>query len=346
MKKLRALNKLIFLSNNVAAILLLLSFFVPSIKPSAFWPAAVLGLLTPALIIANFGFLLFWILIGFKRQWLLSGVILLVSYFLLSPVYKVSSSEDRSTSNELSVMSYNVRKFNLYQWIEDDSIPQKISQFITEVQPDIVALQEYKDHDDFKLTYPYKSNPFVSSAENSDRKRTLRAPLAIYSKHPIIRDTIIKFNRKVMAIYADIVKNSDTLRIFNFHLQSLGISPDEDFLGHEDSKSLLKRLKSSVQWQERQIDQILEKFQDKRYPTLITCDMNNTAYSWIYKKTKSGLQDTYLKAGKGFGKTYDLKGFPLRIDYILVDKKFEVKFYKNFDVDYSDHQPIVAKISL
>ena len=77
-----------------------------------------------------------------------------------------------------------------------------------------------------------------------------------------------------------------------------------------------------MKWQEVQINQILEKFGNKRYPSIITCDMNNTAYSWIYKKTKNDLQDTFLEAGQGFGKTYDLKGFPLRIDYILVDKKF------------------------
>jgi len=36
----------------------------------------------------------------------------------------------------------------------------------------------------------------------------------------------------------------------------------------------------------------------------------------------------------------------LRIDFILVDKKFNVNAFKSFDLDYSDHEPILATIGL
>lgn len=345
MKKLHFFNKLIFLINNVVAILLLLSFFAPHINPSKFSLAAILGLLSPALILINALFLMYWIVIGFRRQGLLSALMLLLSYFFLSPVYKFSSSTAPKTADQLSIMSYNVRKFNLYQWIKDDSIAPKISQFITEVDPDVVALQEFKDHPNFNLKYPYKSNPLVGNYDDPEINQKFRTPLAIYSKYPIIKDTIIKYDLKVMATYADIVKGADTIRIFNFHLESLGISPDKEFLGHQDSKSLFKRLDWSMKWQEVQINQIVEKLQDQHYRTIIACDMNNTAYSWIYKKTKKNFQDTFLEAGSGFGKTYDLKGFPLRIDYILVDQKLNVDHYQNFDVKFSDHYPILTRVS-
>ena len=44
-------------------------------------------------------------------------------------------------------------------------------------------------------------------------------------------------------------------------------------------------------------------------------DFNNTAYSYIYRKVLGeDLKDTFEDAGNGFGRTYDFKFFPMRID--------------------------------
>ena len=79
----------------------------------------------------------------------------------------------------------------------------------------------------------------------------------------------------------------------------------------------------------------------------MTGDFNNTAYSFIYKEIiGDDLVDTFKEAGNGFGKTYDFKFFPLRIDYILSDKAFTVNGYKTYDVKLSDHYPIKATLKL
>jgi len=36
--------------------------------------------------------------------------------------------------------------------------------------------------------------------------------------------------------------------------------------------------------------------------------------------------------------------YPLRIDFILVDNTFEVNNFKTFEVPYSDHFPILARL--
>ena len=56
--------------------------------------------------------------------------------------------------------------------------------------------------------------------------------------------------------------------------------------------------------------------------------------------------DTFEEAGNGFGKTYDFKFFPLRIDFILVDKRFTVNGFRTFEEKLSDHYPIKASIAL
>ena len=80
-------------------------------------------------------------------------------------------------------------------------------------------------------------------------------------------------------------------------------------------------------------------------PPIKCGDFNNTAYSWAYHKLKDDLRDTYLTSGKGFGETYSFNKYPLRIDFILSDKKFKINSHQNFDIRLSDHEPIMARLS-
>ncbi|MBD09318.1 MAG: endonuclease, partial [Flavobacteriaceae bacterium] len=57
--------------------------------------------------------------------------------------------------------------------------------------------------------------------------------------------------------------------------------------------------------------------------------------------------DTFEEAGNGFGKSFDIKFFPLRIDFILADERFKVNGFKTYsDVNLSDHYPIKATLNL
>ncbi len=248
------------------------------------------------------------------------------------------SSGNKEASDQLTIMTYNVRKFNQKKWINDTEIPKKIETFITEQNPDIVALQEYEQLDSFLSNYPYNYNPRANKLSMSG--------LAIFSKHPIINQGKIKSREHPnRAIFIDILKNEDTLRLYNFHFQSLGLIPDKEFLGQENSDRLLRRLKQAFKVQEKQLLEFHDKPIAKHQKTILVGDMNNTPYSWIYRSFKSDFNDSFLKAGKGFGKTYSFKGFPLRIDYIFADPTMQVLGHKNYQVNYSDHYPIMATVS-
>ena len=343
MKKLNFINKIAFLLNNIVAILLLLSFFVPYIKPSSFYLASILGLATPALFLLNILFIIYWIVIGFRKQFLLSSFVVLLSSFFATPIYKFSSNSKENDENQLKIMSYNVRKFNMYNWIDEKKIPEKITSFIKKEDPDIVALQEFKQDENFKLDYPYTYNHY---SYNYFQKRNVQSGLVIYSKYPIVnRGSLDRSKFTTDIIYADIIKNNDTLRIYNFHLYSLGVVPDQDNFGHKDSEGLIKNLGISFKVQQKEIDSLNSHIVKNNYPTVLSCDMNNTAYSWVYRKTKKQLKDSFLESGNGFGKTYSFKGFPLRIDYIFVDPRMDVIQHKNYKIKYSDHYPIMATIS-
>mgnify|MGYP003663557657 FL=1 len=86
--------------------------------------------------------------------------------------------------------------------------------------------------------------------------------------------------------------------------------------------------------------------QESKYKMIICGDFNNTAYSYVYRKIKGDLKDTFKKAGNGFGRTYHFKYFPIRIDFIFADESFKVNTFKTYDDHLSDHFPIMTSLSL
>ena len=79
---------------------------------------------------------------------------------------------------------------------------------------------------------------------------------------------------------------------------------------------------------------------------VVSGDFNNTAYSYVYQLLKGDLVDSFDSAGSGFGGTYNFKYFPMRIDFILMDGSFKVNDFKTFDIDLSDHFPIISTFNL
>ncbi len=77
---------------------------------------------------------------------------------------------------------------------------------------------------------------------------------------------------------------------------------------------------------------------------IVCADFNNTPFSNIYRITKGEMQDTFDEKGTGFGKTFDLKVVPFRIDFILADKTMQVMTHQNFDLKLSDHYPVLTSI--
>src|SRR5690606_11048828 len=122
---------------------------------------SVLSLSVPILIFINLFFFIYWI-VRLKKHFLLSLLVLLFGHDHVSALFKFSGKDEGSPS-DLKVMSYNVRVFNLYNWIEEDDIDTKILKLIKEESPDILCLQEFynKLEDDFK--YPYKYFKYKNS---------------------------------------------------------------------------------------------------------------------------------------------------------------------------------------
>ena len=108
---------------------------------------------------------------------------------------------------------------------------------------------------------------------------------------------------------------------------------------------VLNRISNAFKKQQLQAEKLMQHKSTCSYPMLICGDMNNSAFSYVYRSIKGDLNDCFEEAGKGFGKTYNFKYYPARIDYIFADRSFKVKEFRTYpEFKNSDHFPIVTRI--
>lgn len=335
------LSKIMFFLNIVLTVLTFLAYSLPFLTPKAFPFLSVLTLILPLFLILNFFFFVYWLL-QFKRYMLLSGLALLLGITFINRFYKFSETNLPKEDTDFKVMSYNVRLFNIYEWLPKDDVAEQISKLINEKSPDILCLQDFTTNDnvDFsRYTYSYVKL-------NGEK---LKYGQAIYSNYKIINKGEIEFPESFNnAIFADVLKGKDTIRIYSIHLQSVKISADiNEKIDEAKSKFILKRLSLAFGKQQQQSEIISEHFENCPYPKIICSDLNNSAFSYVYRTIKGDMKDAFEEAGTGFGKSYNFKYYPARIDFILVDDAIQVKQFKSIDTFFqSDHFPQITRLNL
>ncbi|MAB48303.1 MAG: endonuclease [Flavobacteriaceae bacterium] len=342
MKKLSFFNKIVFVVNSLAAFLLLISYLLPYVPPKSFATLSVLSLGVPLLISLNIIFFIYWLL-QVKKQMLLSLVVLLLGWSYLGALYKFSSSKKIEEPGNLSVMSFNVRLFNKYNWKPNKTTREDIVDLFIKESPDIICIQEYT------RGTPITLEGYASY--NGRYTKDVKGGHTIFTKLPIINSGSLEFeDTDNNAVFVDVVKGKDTIRVYNVHLQSAKINADmTNYINSQYSRDVfIKRVKMAFQKQQSQVEKFLKHKSKNPYKTIVAGDFNNTAYSYSYKKILGDdLVDTFEEAGNGFGKSFDIKFFPLRIDFILADERFKVNGFKTYsDVNLSDHYPIKATLNL
>ncbi len=344
MSKLSWFNKIMFFLNIALAVLTIIAYALPSLAPKLFPGLSVLTLILPLFLILNALFFVYWA-IQLRRQVFLSAVVLLFGMTFINKFYRFSSAELPEHEQDFTVMSYNVRLFNLFEWLPGQ-VPDTIRTFINDLNPDIVCLQEYSKNGNVEL----KAYRYRHISLSGDK---IQSGHGIFSKFPIIDKGLITFpNSSNSAAFADIKKGVDTLRVYSIHLQSVKITPDVDEINQDASKIdqkrselIFRRITKAFREQQNQAEIVMEHRKSSPYPVIICGDMNNSAFSYVYRSIKGDLDDAFEEGGNGFGQTYNFRYYPARIDYIFVDKSLKVKSFRNYpDFRNSDHYPIMARL--
>jgi endonuclease/exonuclease/phosphatase family metal-dependent hydrolase len=347
MKNLSWFNKVMFFLNIVLTVSTFVAYVLPFLAPKIFPFLSVLTLFMPLFFILNGLFFVYWG-IQFKKRMILSGLVLLMGITFINKFYKFSAKEYPENEKDFTVMSYNVRLFNVFKWLERDNVPEKILTFINDKNPDILCIQEYSNS--AKIDLKVYRHKYIFMDGNQ-----IKTGQAVFSKFPIIDQGNIVFpNSNNNVVFADIKKGKDIIRVYNMHLQSIKISPDVneindniDNIDQGKSQRLYSRISKAFKQQQQQAEIIKEHKKNCRYPIIICGDMNNSAFSYVYRNIKGKLKDSFEEAGKGFGATYKFRYYPARIDYIFADDKMMVKKFESFpEFENSDHYPIMAKLSM
>ena len=335
------LNGILYILNMLLLFALFLSYASPYISPDTFlWPIALLGLIYPFLLLINCLFALYWI-IRFKKYVWTNIIIILLGYAHIKNLIIIQKNQT-STDSQFTIMSYNVRLFNAYDWINKDNVKEDIIEYVNNESPSVLCLQEFYAPKELpKFNYPF------SHIGLQNERKSWR--MATYSKFPVFNKGTVSISGERtnnVCIYSDIVIGEDSIRVYNAHLASNWFQKEDyEFLDRptvEGAESIIERLKVSFFKRAKQVKAIKAHMNTSPYPIILCGDFNDTPTSFTYKQISEGLNDSFANAGLGIGQTYNGKFPALRIDYILYSPELEIVNFKTSEVSLSDHYPIIS----
>ena len=270
--------------------------------------------------------------------------------------------------NGIRVMTWNVEHFDI---LEHKTHPERKTEMlgiINQYKPDVACFQEMVggDKDSTAINYLptmakqiHFENYFYAYSKLDDFDGKHHFGNIIFSKYPILRKQIVtsdKTNYNSSFQYVDILKNADTFRVFNLHLQSLKFSPDnlrfiEDAetkteIDIQQSKNIIAKFKTGFIKRKAQSENVQRAINESPYPVIVCGDFNDVPNSYAYCTIGKGLKNGFVEKGSGIGRTFSGISPTLRIDNIFVDKRFDVEQYTRVAKKLSDHFPVIADVRL
>ncbi len=346
----RFFRNIILFFNFCAIAVLLVTYLSVIVSPATFWAPALIGLAYPYIFFVNVLFILYWLFSSPKWSLLSLAVILLgythvINYFQFLP---------KETDDEgISICSYNVKGFheNGYENRMDNA--HGIVDFLSAQKPDIVCIQEMAyfrgGYKGFEQKFDLKALPkYVDARKNMH--------LITYTNFPIVgKGEFIFEGTSNMIIYTDVLTSTDTLRIFNCHLESYRFTADD--ISSLDSLSISKKdhnmkefrlfgskLKKAFIKRAEQSEMLRQQIDKSPYPVIICGDFNDTPVSYTYRTVLGDLKDAFVESGVGIGNTYIGRLPSFRIDYIMHSPQFTGYNFEVGQVEYSDHYPVSCKL--
>ena len=366
-KKISFIKWVFIILTFLAALCLILSYASYYVSPAKVWYLAFFGLAYPLILSINIFFLILWLILLKKYMWIPFFTILAGFSHVLS-VVQIRSGDQLPVSGSHKVVSFNVHGVSEYSINPsgNGNLRQVIS-FIKEQKPDILCLQEFflkrKDSihamkqiaDSIGMEYFYYHDYYQK------KKRSRIDALVIFSKYPILRSGYFQNDHSgTFAIYSDIKISDQIIRVFNVHLESFQFGQDDytfytNIAEAETPKTPLKegslkifsKLRRGYELRAKQVEKLRTNINKSPYPKLVCGDLNDTPTSYTCQVMSRGLNDAFKESGSGIlGNTFRGNFPSFRIDYFLIDKKFEAYSYKKHPVRFSDHYPISTYVNI
>lgn len=359
---------LVWSTNAIALVLLLLSLLAPVVSPTTTTVFSYIGLAFPIILFINICYLILWIVFMKWRLAAISGLALLVCWNPISTYITLHTKTKDVPSSTIKLLSYNIRVFN---WdIVKNKPKSPIIDYIRDSEADIVCLQEFvagkkKSKHLFNANeikkmlkhYPYHN---ITALNRSTSNYVYG--LACFSKYPIISAEEIPFHSKDNgSVLYKINVNGKIISVINNHLESNRITAEDKKLYKKLFKenigvsvlddvahNIRSRLGIAYRVRSAQADTIAEyvKRQEKSDGTIVCGDFNDTPISYAYRTIKGNLIDSFKSTGKGVGITYHENNFLFRIDFIMHSENIKSYNCTVEKIKDSDHYPIWTYLEL
>ena len=366
----RFTKKSLVIINVMIAIALIVGCNAKYFNPDRFWFVGLLTIVAPYLFICILSFFVFWFFAK-KKIMVISLITTLVLWNPLGHIFKLrwnSSFENQKQFDALRVMSWNVEQFEILNHKKHPEQKQEMINLINSYDPDVACFQEAVLSDAYPKAINYLPSMVnawelknyyydYSPLDNFDDKHHFGR--IILSKYPIINKQTISFTPRTYEntfTYVDIVKASDTIRVFNLHLQSLRFSDEnrnyiddatqKQNIDFEKSKSVITKMKSAFIKRKLQAEAIHTEIEKSMYPVIVCGDFNDVPNSYAYSTIGEDLQNCFAKKGSGISRTFTGIAPTLRIDNVFASKQFDVLQYTRVKEKISDHYPIITDMTI
>jgi len=331
--------------------------FINSRHSGTFEILGFYGLFQPILIILSILLLIYWA-IRFKSIVILPILTLALNWSFIGSVYQLPLKQKTvygAGKVSFNLSTYNAQGFKIGH--QRPSIVGVISDFMKEKMVDVLCLQEVDYDSTFTIDSIARSFSYLPHYAFALSEKP-GFHLMILSKFPIIRSTHFHFGHEGnQAMQADLLINGDTVRIFNFHLQTTNFNQNkfdiipENWLWHiygeaEKSTTVYNILHKNYQKRSIQANFIRKQIKATYFPVIACGDMNSNPSSSTYFQLKGSLKDGFKTCGRGY--EYTILGLYrlYRVDYIFHSKDFDGYSYKSYKMRYSDHKPVIMGITL
>lgn len=349
----------IIILNLIVAAALILACLCSFINPKTIWWIGFFGLAYMYLLALNICFLFIWIFSRKKKTLLISLIPILIGWTFVGrniQLFEKKMPEDIQ-GESFKVISFNVHGFSQRNTEQSDGKMLNMFDFFRETDADIICMQEFAvnlwKQEDLK--------------EENVRKQLGKTPyyhvnsgVAIFSKYPIIRKELVYSDgSNNICMCSDLLIGSDTVRVYNVHLKSVGLHEDgiellsnvaKEEYGLSDLRAIkyiIVQMRASSISRAKQVDILSQHIEKSPYPVIICGDFNDPPISYSYNKVRGKRKDAFVEAGSGISATYHIGRIAsLRIDNILHSDVFKAYNYESPRVHLSDHFPVMCNFYL
>ncbi|MDE7455771.1 MAG: endonuclease/exonuclease/phosphatase family protein [Prevotella sp.] len=358
-KQLKTFTVQLLTGANIATIVvLLLVGYSDRLNPTDHPMLSTVGMTFPFFLLANMGFLFFWLIFKWSRVWVpVAGFFL--AYVPISIYMPIHPAQD-VPEGAIKLISYNVCCYGGNYKYEDGF--GKVAEYLRDQQPDIVCVQEDADTWRRYVFQEYaKFLPYNDTLILTNNNLTINA-LGIHTRYPIVKRERLAYDSKANGSGAWWLQvGDDTLIVVNNHFESCHLTKEDrqqyrqlikgeiprDSVRAESQLLLVKLAEANAKRaaQIRKVRQYVEEH--SAYPIIVCGDFNDNPISYSRHEMAKGLTDCFVSTGRGVGLSYNQKAFSFRIDHVFCSK--DIQPYNcqiDNNMDASDHYPVLCWLKI